>query len=73
MAANSAVLGRIMPHFKLVRDIMVVLHTCKNEENLFKNEEARVLTKLYDFLSDAHRQLTLKSALEFCPNSNLCT
>ena len=28
---------------------MVVLHTCKNEEDLIKNEGARVLTKLYDF------------------------
>ena len=27
---------------------MVVLHTCKIEENLIKNEGARVLTRLYD-------------------------
>ena len=27
---------------------MVVLNTCKNEEDLIKNEGARVLTKLYD-------------------------
>ena len=27
---------------------MVVLHTCENEEDLIKNEDARVLTKLYD-------------------------
>ena len=26
---------------------MVVLHTCKNEEDLIKNEDARVLTRLY--------------------------
>ena len=26
---------------------MVVLHTCKNEENLIKNEGAKVLTRLY--------------------------
>ena len=26
---------------------MVVLHTCKNEEDPIKNEGARVLTKLY--------------------------
>ena len=32
---------------------MVVLHTCKNEEDLTKNEGARVLTRLYDVLSDA--------------------
>ena len=27
---------------------MVVLHTCKNEEDLIKNEGARVLTSLHD-------------------------
>ena len=46
---------------------MVVLHTCKNEEDLIKKEGARVLTRSYDVFSDA---LTPKSAEEFCPNSN---
>ena len=69
-AANSAVLGRIWPKFELVRDIMVVPHTSKNEEDPIKNEGARVLTKLYVVFSDAHRQLTPKSAVEFCRNSN---
>ena len=45
---------------------MVVLHTCKNEEDLIKNEGARVLTRLYEVFSDAQRQLTPKSAAEFC-------
>ena len=27
---------------------MVVLNTCKNEEDLIKNEGTRVLTRLYD-------------------------
>ena len=36
-----------MPNFKLVRDIIVVLLTCKNEEDPIKNEGARVLTRLY--------------------------
>ena len=49
---------------------MVVLHTCKNEENLIKNKGARVLTRLYDVFPDAQGQLTPKSAAEFCPNSN---
>ena len=35
-AANSAVLGRIWPKFNLVRDIMVVLVTCKYEEDPIK-------------------------------------
>ena len=69
-AANSAVRGRILPNFELVRDIMVVLHTCKNEEDPIKNEDARVLTRLYVVFSDAQGQLTPKSALEFCRNSN---
>ena len=51
---------------------MVVLHTCKNEEDPIKNEGARVLTRLhvYVIFSDAQGQLTLKSAVEFCRNSN---
>ena len=32
-AAYSAVLGRVWPNFELVRDIMVVFVTCKNEED----------------------------------------
>ena len=43
-AANSAVLGPIWPNFKLVRDVMDVLITCKYEEDLVKNEGARVDT-----------------------------
>ena len=46
-AANSAVLGRIWPNFELVRDIIVVLVSCKYEEDPIKNEAARVLTRLY--------------------------
>ena len=49
---------------------MAVLHTCNNEEDLIKNEDARVLTRLYVVFSDAQGQLTPKSAMEFCRNSN---
>ena len=49
---------------------MVVLHPCKNEEDLIKNENARVLKILYVVFSDAQGQLSLKSAMEFCRNSN---
>ena len=49
---------------------MVVLHTCKNEEDPIKNEDARVLTRLCDLFSDARAQLTPKSEAEFCQNSN---
>ena len=64
-AANSAVHGWIWPNYKLVRDIMDVLHTCKNEEDPIKNEGARVLTRLYVVFSDPQGQLTPKSAVEF--------
>ena len=43
-AANSAVLGPIWPNFELVRDVMDVFVTCKYEEDLIKNEGARVDT-----------------------------
>ena len=36
-----------MPNFELVRDIINVLLTCKNEEDPIKTEGARVLTRLY--------------------------
>ena len=35
-AANSTVLGPILPNFELVRDVMDVLVTCKYEEDLIK-------------------------------------
>ena len=70
-AANSAVLGRIWLKFELLRDIIDVLLNCKHEEDLIKNEGARVLTRLHDVFSNANGQLTPKSAAEFCPNSKL--
>ena len=45
-AANSAVHGRIYPNFELIRDLMTVLSTCKNEEDPIKNVGARVFTTL---------------------------
>ena len=48
---------------------MVVLVTCKNEENPIKNEGARVVTTLFIDFSDAQGQLTLKSVMESCQNS----
>ena len=40
---------------------MVVLLTCKNKEDLIKNEGARVFTTLYIDFSDAQGQITLES------------
>ena len=43
---------------------------CKNEEDPIKNEGARVVTTFINF-SDAQVQLTPKSVMESCLNSNL--
>ena len=44
-AANSKVSGGILPKFELIQTFIVVLVTCKNEEDPIKNEGARVLTR----------------------------
>ena len=69
-AANSAVHGCIRPNFKFIRDYIVVLVTCKNEEDPIKNEGARVLTSLLFDFSDALGQLTPKSVVKSRRNSN---
>ena len=45
-------------NFELGPVYMVVLLTCKNEEDSIKNEGARVFTTLYIDFSDAQGQLT---------------
>ena len=49
---------------------MDVLVACKNEEDQIKNEGARVVTTLFIDLSHAQGQLTPKSVMESCRNSN---
>ena len=49
---------------------MGVLVACKNEEDPIKNEGARVVTTLFIDSSHAQGQLTLKSVMESCRNSN---
>ena len=44
-AANSAVPSRILLNFEPIQDFMVVLVTCKNEEDPIKNEGAGVVTR----------------------------
>ena len=58
-AANSAVLGPILPNFEIVRDVIDVPVTCKYEEDPIKNKGARVDTSLYSNFSDAQGQITL--------------
>ena len=69
-AANSTVLGPIWPKFKLVRDVIDVLVSCKYEEDLIKNEGARVVTTLYSNFSDAQGQITLVLVLVSGRNLN---
>ena len=59
-AANSAVHGPIWSNFELIQDFMIVLVTCKNEEDPIKNEGARVFTTLYFNFSDVQVLITLE-------------
>ena len=49
---------------------MGVLVACKNKEDLIKNEGARVVTTLFIDFSDAQGQITPKSVMKPCRNSN---
>ena len=49
---------------------MGVLVACKNEDDLIKNEGARVVTTLLIDFSDTQGQLTQKSEMDSCRNSN---
>ena len=49
---------------------MGLLVACKNEEDPIKNEGARVVTTSFIHFSDAQGQLTPKSVMESCRNSN---
>ena len=49
---------------------MGLLVACKNEEDPIKNEGARVVTTLFINFSDAKGQLTPKSVIDSCRNSN---
>ena len=46
MAANSIVGSQVWLKIKLIEDLIVVLDTCKNDEDPSKNESTRVLTTL---------------------------
>ena len=49
---------------------MVVLVTCKYEDDLIKNEGDRVFTTLYINFSEAQEQITLELVLVSGPNLN---
>ena len=49
---------------------MIVLVTCKNEEDPIKKEGTRVVTTLSIDFSDAQGHLTPKSVMDSCQNTN---
>ena len=49
---------------------MSLIVACKKEEDPIKNEGARMVTTLFINFSDAQGQLTPKSVMESCRNSN---
>ena len=59
-----------MPNIDPIQDLMGELVACKNEEDPIKNEGARVVTTLFIDSSHAQGQLTPKSVMESCRNSN---
>ena len=61
---NSAVRGRIWSKFELIYDIMDVLVTSKNIEDLNKNEGAGVATTLHIDFSHSQGQITLPSRVK---------
>ena len=69
-AANSAAWGLIWQNFGPIWDFMVVLVTCKNEEDPIKNKGPRVVTRLFVNFSDAQGQLTHKLVMGSWQNSN---
>ena len=69
-AANLKVPGQILPNFEPIQDFMGILVACKNEEEPIKNEGARVVTTLLVDFSDTQGQLTPKTVMESCRNSN---
>ena len=67
---NSAVHDRIWLNFELIQGLIVVLATCKNEEDLFKSELARGGTRLYVDVLDTEGQITPWSVVRSGRNSN---
>ena len=52
---NSAVRSLILSDFEPIRIFMIVLVTCKKDEDQIKNKGTRVVTTLFIDLSDALR------------------
>ena len=57
-------------YFEPIRDFIGVLVVSKNEVDPIRNEGTTVVTILFIDFSDAQGQLTPKSVMESCQNSN---
>ena len=68
--ANSAVKRGIRLKFELIQDVMVILVTCKNEEDPIKIEGARVATIQNKDFSNTKGQLTPQSEVRSGRNPN---
>ena len=69
-AAYSAVQGRIWLKIELIQDVIVILVTSKNEEDLIKIEGDRVAKVQNIDFSNTKGQLTSQSEVGSCQNSN---
>ena len=69
-AVNSAFHGWILPNFEHIRDLMAVLVTWKNEQDLIKNVGATVFTTINSHFPNAQGQATPQSMVESCWISN---
>ena len=67
---DAAVHGPIWPNFEPVQDFMVVLLTCKNEEDPIKTRGARVCTIEYIKFPDVQWHITLVFVVVSGRNSN---
>ena len=68
-ATNSEDSGGILTKFEHIQAFIVVLVTCKNEDDPIKNEGARLLTRFSNdksmgIFSDAQGQLTPQSLVK---------
>ena len=69
-ATTSKVSGGILSKFELIEAFIIVLVTCKNEEDPIKNEGAKSVNKIVPIIkstgviSDTQGQLTPQSLVE---------
>ena len=68
--AQGQLTHKSLQNFEPMRDFMDFLVACKKKEDPIRNEDARVVTTLFNDISDAQEQITTKSVMDSCPNLN---